>query len=98
MFLAYASRWGQALIDRRLYLPENWANDPERRGKAHVSEEIAFVTKIEMARELIASVLDAGALCRWVLADAGYAGDDRLRQLLEALRQPTVFLLAKLDS
>ena len=27
VFLAYASRLGQALIDRRLYLPEAWAED-----------------------------------------------------------------------
>jgi hypothetical protein len=27
VFLAYASRFGQALIDRRLYLPQSWASD-----------------------------------------------------------------------
>src|SRR5215213_3554948 len=30
VFLAYASRYGQALIDRRLYLPEAWAQDESR--------------------------------------------------------------------
>jgi len=65
VFLAYASRFGQALIDRRLYLPEAWANDVERRDKAHIPEDIAFATKIEMAREMIASALDAGA---WLAA------------------------------
>jgi hypothetical protein len=34
--LAYASRLGQAVIDRRLYLPESLARDAERRAKAHV--------------------------------------------------------------
>jgi SRSO17 transposase len=70
VFLAYASRFGQALIDRKLYLPEVWAKDAQRRAKSHVPEEIAFATKIEIARELIASALDAGARCRFVLADA----------------------------
>ena len=90
VFLAYASRFGQALIDRRLYLPESWASDAERRAKAYVPEEIAFATKVAMARELIAAALDAGAPCRWVLADALYGGDYGLRQMLEERRQPYV--------
>jgi SRSO17 transposase len=90
VFLAYASRVGQALIDRRLYLPESWASAADRRAKAHVPPEIAFATKIAMARELIGSALDAGAPCRWVLADALYGGDTRLRHMLEERRQPYV--------
>lgn len=90
VFLAYASRFGQALIDRRLYLPQAWAADAARRARAQVPEEIAFATKIEIARELIAAALDAGAPCRWVLADALYGGDYRLRSMLEARRQPYV--------
>lgn len=90
VFLAYASRLGQALIDRKLYLPEAWAQDAERRAKAHVPEEIGFATKIAIARELIASALDAGARCRFVLADALYGGDSQLRRMLEARRQPYV--------
>ena len=56
VFLAYASRFGQALIDRRLYLPQAWATDAARRAKAQVPEEMVFATKIEIARELIAAV------------------------------------------
>ena len=90
VFLAYASRLGQALIDRKLYLPEGWVQDAERRDKAHIPEEIGFATKIEIARNLIASALDAGARCRFVLADALYGGDSQLRRMLEARRQPYV--------
>lgn len=93
VFLTYASRFGQALIDRRLYLPEGWAGDAARRAKAHVPEEIAFATKVAMARELIAAALDAGAPCRWVLADALYGGDYCLRQMLEDRRQPYVLAI-----
>ena len=88
VFVAYASGYGQALIDRRLYLPEVWANDEERRAKAHVPQDIAFATKVEMARELIASALDAGARCRFVLADALYGGDSKLRRMLGRADSP----------
>jgi SRSO17 transposase len=90
VFVAYASRFGQTLIDRRLYLPESWASDAGRRRQAHVPEDVAFATKIAMARELIAAALDVGAPCRWVLADALYGGDYRLRHMLEERRQPYV--------
>src|ERR1700751_643708 len=38
VFLGYASRFGQALIDRRLYLPQAWAEDSARRAKTAVPE------------------------------------------------------------
>lgn len=90
VFLGYASRWGQALIDRRLYLPEPWANDPARRARVQVPEATGFATKPQMARELIAAALDAGAPCAWVLADALYGSDSTLRRMLEACSQPYV--------
>jgi len=90
VFLAYASRYGQALIDRRLYLPEAWAQDESRRAKAGVPEEATFATKPEIARDLIAAALDAGAPCAWVLADALYGSDTRLRRMLETRGQPYV--------
>jgi SRSO17 transposase len=90
VFLAYASRYGQALIDRRLYLPEAWAQDECKRAKAGVPEEVAFATKPQMACELIAQALDAGAPCAWVLADALYGSDSRLRRMLEKRGQPYV--------
>lgn len=90
VFLAYASRFGQALIDRRLYLPDAWAKDTARRAKAQVPETIGFATKPEIARELIATALDAGVPCAFVLADAVYGSDSRLRRMLEDRSQPYV--------
>jgi SRSO17 transposase len=90
VFVAYASRFGQALIDRRLYLPEAWARDATRRTKAKVPEEIAFATKIEIACEMIGAALEAQVPCRWVLADALYGSDYRVRRMLEERRQPYV--------
>src|SRR3954452_16509735 len=70
VFLAYASRYGQALIDRRLYLPDVWAQDESKRTKAGVPEEITFVPKPQIACALMAAALDAAAPFAWVLADA----------------------------
>jgi SRSO17 transposase len=90
VFLAYASPLGQALIDRRLYLPEAWAGDGVRRREAHVPEKVTFATKLQIAGELISAALDARAPCAWVLADALYGSDSKLRRLLEDRRQPYV--------
>src|SRR3954449_3560571 len=51
VFLAYGSREGHALIDRRLYLPEAWAGDAERRRAAKVPEDVPFLTKPAIARD-----------------------------------------------
>jgi SRSO17 transposase len=90
VFLGYASRYGHTLIDRRLYLPKTWAEDSERRRKANVPEDVVFATKPVMAREMIAAALDAGISCAWVLADALYGSDYKLRRMLEDRGQPYV--------
>ncbi|WP_150526889.1 IS701 family transposase [Roseibium sediminis] len=90
VFAAYASRWGHALIDRQLYLPKTWANDPERRAKTHVPEDVMFATKPAIACEMVARFLDEGAPCAFVLADAVYGSDHRFRRMLEDRDQPYV--------
>src|SRR4029079_11092145 len=42
VFLAYASGKGHALIDRELYLPKEWHEDPARRQAAGISPEVGF--------------------------------------------------------
>ena len=51
-------------------------------------EKVTFATKLQIAGELISTALDAGAPCAWVLADALYGSDSKLRRLLEDRRQP----------
>jgi SRSO17 transposase len=92
VFLAYASRQGHALIDRRLYLPQAWADDAERRRAAKIPEDVPFLTKPEIARAMVARALDAGVPCEWVLGDEVYGADRRLRMMLEARGRP--YLLA----
>jgi len=84
VFLAYRSDRGTALIDRRLYLPESWADDPKRRKDAGIPEEVAFATKPELARDMVRDAIDARVPCRWVVMDEVYGGDSKFREFLES--------------
>ena len=94
VFLAYASRRGQAFVDRELYLPEEWAKDEERRKQAGVPEEIGMRTKPELAREMLGRALDGGVKAAWVVADSVYADTRRLGMFLEGREQPYVLALS----
>src|SRR4028119_1200178 len=72
VFAAYVSDKGCALIDRQLYLPKDWINNSMRRQAAHVPDSLHFVTKPEIATEMIARVLAAGVPFAWVAADTIY--------------------------
>jgi SRSO17 transposase len=72
VFAAYVSRRGHAFIDRALYLPKAWADDPARRAAAHVPQEIAFATKPHLARALVERALAAGVPFAWVVGDSIY--------------------------
>jgi SRSO17 transposase len=84
----------RTLIDRALYLPKEWADDPERRRGAHVPDAVAFATKPQLARQLIERVQAAGLPCAWVVADSVYGTDSRLRSWLEARQQPYVLAVS----
>jgi SRSO17 transposase len=83
VFLGYASRHGHALIDRALYLPEVWANDPARRDAAGVPAETVFATKPQLGRQMLARAFAAGVPCRWVTGDSVYGADYALRRSIE---------------
>jgi SRSO17 transposase len=66
----------------RLYLPEVWAGDPERRKKAGVPEQTAFQTKPQIALDQIRRARERGVPQGVVLADAGYGNDSQFRARL----------------
>ena len=72
VFAAYVSDRGHAFIDRSLYLPKAWADDPARRAAAHVPQEIAFATKPHLARGMIERAIAAGVPFAWVVGDSIY--------------------------
>ncbi len=53
VFLGYANGNRRTLIDERLYLPEDWANDPIRRKKCGVPDDIVFKTKAQLGLEML---------------------------------------------
>ena len=73
VFGALANGQYVAPVDVRLYLPQEWANDPKRCGHAGVPEdERIFRTKIELALEIVQHTRRNGLRYGWVGADAGY--------------------------
>jgi len=71
-------------LDWALYLPEKWLDDPVRRKKAGVPEEITFKTKPELALDLIDEVKGWGLQVRPVLADSVYGDGFEFRQGLRS--------------
>jgi SRSO17 transposase len=83
--LSVANERASLPIAYRLYLPEAWADDPERRAKAGVPDAIVFQTKPAIALEQIRTALVQGVSPGVVLADAGYGGDMGFQEGLLAL-------------
>jgi SRSO17 transposase len=92
VFLAYASRLGYTLLDRELYLPKEWANDPPRCRQAGIPEDRRCTTKPQLAQPMLARACTAGVPAQWVTGDSVYGADRRLRMWLEA--QPQAYVLA----
>ena len=97
VFLAYASPRGHAFLDRELYLPKEWAEDTARRREAGVPDGVAFATKPQLARRMLARALEAGVPFGWVTGDEVYGGDRRLRLWLEEQEVPHVLAIKRTE-
>ena len=98
VFLAYSSEKGAALLDRSLYLPRSWTNDPARRAEAGVPEEIVFRNKIELAEEMLERTFEAGVRSKWVLADSFYGRSHAFRGWLEEHGRPYAVMVPKTNA
>src|SRR5215207_8895209 len=83
VFLAYVSPRGHVLLDRRLYLPQGWAADPERRATAKVPEAVAFQTMPALGHAMLEQAWAQGVPHGWVTADERYGNDPALLAALE---------------
>ena len=81
VFLAYAATAGYAPLDRRLYLPEDWADDPKRREKCHVPAEVKFREKWRIALDLLDRSLP-GLPHAWITGDDEFGRASEFRAQL----------------
>src|SRR2546423_3019859 len=72
VFAAYVSRHGHAFIDRALYLPKTWTDDPARLAATHVPPEATFATKPRLALAMIERAIATRIPFAWVAADSVY--------------------------
>ncbi len=88
VFLGYASRHGDTLLDRRLSLPEEWVADAAyaaRREACGVPAGTSFQTETALGAALLRAVRQAGTLrCRWVACDEGFGRDTGLPDAIAA--------------
>jgi SRSO17 transposase len=94
VFLAYVTSKGHTLIDRELYLPLDWTEDPKRCQEASVPASVRFQTKPELAVQMIERIFQAHIPIAWVVADTVYGGNLDLRAWLEAHGSPYVLAVA----
>jgi SRSO17 transposase len=83
VFLALSGSQGRALVDRELYLPKGWCDDPSRCREAKVPEGTKFATKPQLAQRMLSRAFEGGLSPEWVLADEAYGNDSKFRQFLE---------------
>lgn len=85
VFVNYATAAGHTLLDRRLFLPEEWVTDPPRREEAGVPANVVFRTKPELALEMVQSAVTEGVPFRWVTSDSVYGDSPTFAQGVRAL-------------
>lgn len=84
VFATYVSLHGHAFIDRALYLPKEWTDDPDRLEGAYAPADGGFATKPKLARGMIARAIAASVPFKWVAGDTVYGVGDIEQQLRRA--------------
>src|SRR5215813_15655571 len=84
VFASYVSRHGHGFIDRALYLPKTWTDDPKRLKATYVPSTVDFATKPQLAATMIARAIATAVPFRWVAGDTVYGVGDIERDLRRA--------------
>src|SRR5699024_4351444 len=83
VFLTYATSAGCTFVDRELYLPKAWTEDPGRCAAAGVPEQRGVATKPQLASAMLERAHTAGIPARWVAADSVYGQQSAFRAACE---------------
>lgn len=90
--LSYVTSKGHVILDRRLYLPEEWCDDHQRRAQAKVPEDIVFQTKPQQAIAMLEHAWQQGVPMSWVTGDEVYGDATALRDTVAAHKR--LYILA----
>lgn len=85
VFANYAAPKGHVFMDRRLFVPEEWAADAARREEAGVPENVIFRTKPALALEMVSQAVADNVPFRWVGGDSVYGESPTFVQGVRAL-------------
>lgn len=80
VFLGYGSGNGDMFLDTRLFMPESWCQDPDRRAIAQVPKGLTFATKPTLGLEMLKHAIDLKIPGRWVAADEVYGNSKSFRR------------------
>ena len=88
VFAAYVSEHGYAMVDKRLFIPEQWFSDDYRlrRQKCNLPEDIVFQTKPQLAAQMLSTISSEKALpFKYVLADSIYGVSPEFIETVDGL-------------
>src|SRR5215469_12884352 len=97
VFVTYSTPQAHVLLDRELYLPQEWTADPARCREAGIPEKVPFATKPQLAQRMLERIWAAGLKSAWVTGDTVYGGNSTLPPWLEAQQRPFVLGIAEND-
>jgi len=95
VFAAWKTSCGHGLIDRELYVPQSWFDEPQRCKDAGIDETTKFKTKQQLAQSMYDRLLESGHKPLWVTADEAYGRDQNFRKHLEHQNQAYVLSVPK---
>jgi SRSO17 transposase/ActR/RegA family two-component response regulator len=94
LFLSYNSPIGNVLMDRELYLPEDWISNNLYRQKTMIPENLNYRSKPEIALPVLSHTLEAGVPFHWLVGSDVYGNSGLMRDWLEERAIP---YLLKID-